>query len=75
MSSRNYGENFASIRQAVAEKSTNVLCGQTNKDRQTDGQTNKQTNGPKRNTLSYGEDNKLTKLLSVGLNRLVRNKM
>ena len=35
MSSRTNEENFGSIRQAVAEKNTKVLCGQTNK------QTNK----------------------------------
>jgi len=29
MSSRTNGENFVSIRQAVAEKNTKVLCGQT----------------------------------------------
>ena len=33
MSSRSDGENFVEIRQAVAEKNTKVLCGQT--DRQT----------------------------------------
>ena len=30
MSSRTYGENFVSIGQAIAEKNTIVLCGQTN---------------------------------------------
>ena len=30
VSSRTNGENFDSIRQAVAEKNTKVLCGQTN---------------------------------------------
>ena len=40
MSSRNNVENFVSIRQAVVERNTKVLCGQTN--RQTDRQTNKQ---------------------------------
>ena len=44
MSSRTNGENFVSIRQAVAEKNMKVLCGQTNE--------------PKRNTLSFGEGNK-----------------
>ena len=41
--------NFISIRQAVAEKNTKVMCGQTNK----------QTDGPKRNTLSesFGDGN------------------
>ena len=34
MSSRSYCENFVSIRQAVADKNTKVLCEQTN--RQTD---------------------------------------
>ena len=38
MSSCTYGENFISIRQAVAEKNTKVLCGQINKQRQTDRQ-------------------------------------
>ena len=37
MSSRANGENFVSIRQAVAQKNTKVLCRQTN--RQTDKQT------------------------------------
>jgi len=45
MSSRSYGGNFSSIRQMVVERNTRVLCGQTNK----------QTNGPKCNTLSSGE--------------------
>ena len=31
MTSRSSGENFVSIRQAVAEKNTKVLCGQTNR--------------------------------------------
>ena len=31
MSSRSNCENFVSIRQAVAEKNTKALCGQTNK--------------------------------------------
>ena len=46
ISSRSDGENFVSIRQAVAEKNTKVLCGQIKKQtyRQTDRnrQTNKQ---------------------------------
>ena len=40
MSSRTYGENFVSIRQVVAEKNTEVLCVQTN--RQTDKRTQRQ---------------------------------
>ena len=40
MSGRIYGESFVSIHQAVAEKNTKVLCGQTN--RQTDKQTKMQ---------------------------------
>ena len=44
MSSHTNGENFISIWQAVVEKTMKVLCGQT--DRQT------QTNGPKCNTPS-----------------------
>ena len=48
MSSRSYGETFGSIRQVVAEKNTKVLYGQTDR----------QTNGPKCNTLSFGEGNK-----------------
>jgi len=55
LSRRSCGENFVSIRQAVAEKNTKVLCGQTNKqDRQTN--TNKKTNKQKEptcNTLSF----------------------
>ena len=31
MSSCSYGDNFVSIRQAVAEKNTHVVCGQTNR--------------------------------------------
>ena len=54
MSSHTNGENFFSIRQAVAEEKTRVLCGQT------DRQTDRQTNGPKCNTLSFGEGNKHT---------------
>ena len=46
MSSCTYGANFVSIRQAVAEK-TRKFCA--------DKQTNKQTNGPKCNALSFGE--------------------
>ena len=38
MSSYTNGKNFVSIRQAVVEKNTKVLCGQT------DRQTNKHTN-------------------------------
>ena len=41
VSRRSDGENFISIRQAVAEKNTKILCRQTNK--QTDKQTNGQT--------------------------------
>ena len=41
MRSRNYGEHFFSIQQAVAEKNTKVLWGQTNK--QIDKQTNQNT--------------------------------
>ena len=48
MSRRTNGENFVSIQQVVVEKNTNVLCGQTYR----------QTNGSKCNTLSFGEDNK-----------------
>ena len=40
MNSRSYGENLFSVRQAVAEKNTKDLCGQTNK--RADRQTNKQ---------------------------------
>ena len=40
MCSRTYVENFVSIRQAVVEKNTKVLCGQTNK--QTDKRTEMQ---------------------------------
>ena len=54
MSSRSNGENFISIRQADAEKITKVLYGQTNK------QTNRQTNVPKCNILSFGESKKIT---------------
>ena len=48
MSSCTNGENFVSIRQAVAVKNTKVLCGQTNTNKQTD----RQTNGPNCNTLT-----------------------
>ena len=41
MSCRTNGENFVSIRRAVVEKNTKVLCRQT--DRHIDKQTNKQT--------------------------------
>ena len=52
MSSRSYGENFVSIRQAVAEKNcTHVLCGQTNK--------------LKCNILSSGEGNDDSHLLII----------
>ena len=34
ISSRSYGENFVSIRQAVAEKNTKALCGQTDTNKQ-----------------------------------------
>ena len=54
-SNRMYGENFVSIQQAVAEKNTKVLCRQRNKDRETD----RQSNGPKRNTHSFGEGKNL----------------
>jgi len=47
MNSYTNGENFVSIQQAVVEKNTNVLCGQT--DRQTDKQTHKY------NSLFVGE--------------------
>ena len=48
MSRHNDGENFISIRQAVGEKNTTVLCGQTNK--QTI-KSDRQTNGAKCNEL------------------------
>ena len=53
MSSHSNGENFVSIRQAVAEKNTKVLCRQTNRqtDKQTDRQTDKQAN--KRTQIQY----------------------
>ena len=43
-------DKFVSIRQAVTEKNTKVLCGQ-----KTDRQTERQTNKPKYNILSFGE--------------------
>ena len=57
MSSCTNGEHFVSIRQEVGEKNMKVLCRQTNK------QTDKQTNGPKCDTLSksLGEGNDQTK--------------
>ena len=39
MSRHTYGVNFVSIWRVVAEKNTKVLCGQTNKQTETDGQT------------------------------------
>ena len=44
MGSDTNAENFVSIRQAVVDKNTKVLCGQTDRDRQTDRskQTGKQ---------------------------------
>ena len=41
MSSHSDGRNFVSIRQAVAEINSKVLCGQTDRQSQTDKQTNK----------------------------------
>ena len=48
ISCRSDDENFFLIRQAVAEKNIKVLCRQTDK----------QTNGPQYNSLSFGEGNK-----------------
>ena len=52
MSSHTNGENFVSIRQAVAKKSMKVLCGQTNG--QTKKQTDKQTQAIIRAILRIG---------------------
>ena len=49
INSRSNGEKFVAIQQAVAEKNIHAL----RRDRQTD----RQTNGPKCNTLSFGEGN------------------
>jgi len=46
MNSRTYDENFVSIRQAVVDKNTKVVCGQTKRqmtDRQIDSQTNEKS--------------------------------
>ena len=51
MSIRSDGENFVSIQEAVVEKNTKILYGQTNK------QAERQTNGPKCNTPSFGKGN------------------
>ena len=51
MSSHSYDENFISIQQAVAEKNTRVLCGQTETNTQTNEKSFRERNLAKHNKV------------------------